>query len=206
MAFLSILTGSPAFLAFPPHEPSFAWVFFSQVKPRMIAVSVMSLPPPARKRATRFLGSQRCCMVLGRLRPIPLRAFFMASLFMPVLPTDGAFAATTGARSVTSSSLKSGMAISEIAVALKVCLTVGWAFFWRCISFTFCWGCFCCSGATPASAKSAVPSPPPATYTTNPHIRMRKRVTANSDTKRLLSRRNSRRYRPNADSSGGATM
>ena len=51
MAFLSVGLGSPClFLAFPPHEPSFPWVFFNQVRPRMMAFSVMSLPPPARRR------------------------------------------------------------------------------------------------------------------------------------------------------------
>ena len=43
----------------------------------LIAASVMVLPPPDFSRAIRFLGSQRCCIVLGKAKPIPAIAFFI---------------------------------------------------------------------------------------------------------------------------------
>ena len=86
-----------------------------------MAASVMSLPPPERSLSILFLGSQRCCMVLGKESPIPFKALFMALLFIPASDMEGAAASTTGARSLTSSSFMSGSVISEIAVVRKVC-------------------------------------------------------------------------------------
>ena len=137
-AFLSIEVGVPsAFLSLPPQEPSAAWVAFSQFRPDLIAVSVSRLPPPAISRLMRVLGSHRACMGLGSARPNPCNAFFASSVD-PMSPTAGAAVLTTGLMSVTSSSLSSGILISDIALVLKVLFSEGEAFFCRFCSFTCC--------------------------------------------------------------------
>ena len=193
-------------MSLPPHEPSGSWLALSQFSPRIMAASVMSFPPPERRRAIRFCGSQRCCMVFGKLKPIPLSALFMASLLIPTLPVEGADALTTGAKSLTSSSLKSGRVMSDIAVVRNVCWVV-LVFCWRCISFTtFCFSCFFCAAAGAPPSNSASPSPPSFMMMYIFHMIMKKMIMRRRDMSRLLSNRYSLRYFPNALSSGGATI
>ena len=62
----------------------------------------------------------------------------MAWLFIVDLDICGGAASTTGARSLTSNSLKSGRAISDTVVVLNSDFDEGVAFFCRCINFCIC--------------------------------------------------------------------
>ena len=100
MASLFVAFGLPSpSLSFPPHDPSGSWLALSQSSPRMMAVSVISFPPPELKRASfrvaallHGLGQRQANALEGRSswRRCSFRTF----------PVEGAAAFTTGDRSL----------------------------------------------------------------------------------------------------------